>query len=185
MSKLISTGVLGQNDLNTVLLECEPFFKRPFGNSETFAGFDPSVRISKGRSIDVGIPQTVQIGFALLFDTIGGLGVDCYNYPDIQFLKYPAGGFYDWHIDWAKTKQEGMYRMMSMSLTINDDYQGGGLEIKDGDSIITAPNVKGGFAIFSAFHQHRALKVDSGERQSITFWFPAPITLKSKIEQLM
>ena len=172
MNSLVLTGVLTDEELATVVTECEPHFKNDFTEGRIIGGNSAGVRRSEVKFIDLGIPNTIQIGFDLLYRACGNLKLDCYNYPDIQFLKYPAGGFYHWHTDEMKHTTEGMYRGMSLSLTLNDAFQGGGLEIKDGGEYVQAPNTKGGFAIFSAFHFHRALTVTEGERRSLTLWFP-------------
>jgi len=173
MKSLILTGVLDPSDLALIIKECEPHFDDQFRQGEVVSGLMPNIRTSGVRFIETGIPETVQIGFELLYKTIGDYKFECYNYPDIQFLKYPAGGFYNWHYDHMKQRDSDMERAMSLSITLNDDFEGGGLDIKDGYDLLAAPNVKGGFAMFSAFHQHRAVPVTAGERRAITMWFPS------------
>lgn len=173
MNSLVLTGVLSAEELATVTAECGPLFEEGFIQAGILSKNGPEgVRSSKVKTIDIGIPNTVQIGFDLLYRTCGDYKFECYNYPVIQLLKYPAGGYYDWHTDYYRHVTEGMVRGMSLSINLNDNYTGGGLEVKDGHDYINMPNQVGGFAVFSSLHWHRALAVAEGERRVIVMWFP-------------
>ena len=89
-----------------------------------------------------------------------------------QFTEYPEGGFYDWHMDCDLImKNEPPVRKISMTLVLSPetDFEGGGLEIAKQGQIIKP---KQGHAVFFAsFVNHRVVPVIRGLRKSLVMWF--------------
>ena len=89
-----------------------------------------------------------------------------------QYTEYPAGGFYDWHMDSdVDFKHEPPVRKISMTclLSHESEFEGGGLEIsKDGD--IVRPK-QGQAIFFASFIRHRVVPVTRGIRKSLVMWF--------------
>ena len=89
-----------------------------------------------------------------------------------QYTEYPEGGFYDWHIDCDLVmKKEPPVRKISMTLILSPDgdYEGGGLELARPGQIL---NPKQGHAVFFAsFVNHRVVPVTKGLRKSLVMWF--------------
>ena len=99
-----------------------------------------------------------------------------------QIGKYEVGDFYGMHNDGMATKgtvyncPENKFlhqrtRKISMSLLLNDDYEGGELEIMDCD----APKFETGKMIFFPSYQYHQVKpVTKGTRYSLVMWFLGP-----------
>ena len=89
-----------------------------------------------------------------------------------QYTEYPEGGFYDWHMDCDLImKKEPPVRKISMTLILSPDgdYEGGGLELARPGQIL---NPKQGHAVFFAsFINHRVVPVTKGLRKSLVMWF--------------
>jgi PKHD-type hydroxylase len=92
-----------------------------------------------------------------------------------QYTEYPAGGFYDWHMDSDVVgMNEPPVRKISMTclLSHESEFEGGGLELMS-DGKIAKP--KQGHAIFFAsFIKHRVIPITSGVRKSLVMWFGGP-----------
>ena len=89
-----------------------------------------------------------------------------------QYTEYPEGGFYNWHMDLdTNMSNEPPVRKISMSLILSaeNEYEGGGLEIQKPGNIISP---KQGHAIFFAsFVNHRVTPITRGIRKSLVMWF--------------
>ena len=89
-----------------------------------------------------------------------------------QYTEYPEGGFYDWHMDLdTNMSNEPPVRKISMSLILSaeNEYEGGGLEIQKPGNIISP---KQGHAVFFAsFVNHRVIPITRGIRKSLVMWF--------------
>jgi PKHD-type hydroxylase len=92
-----------------------------------------------------------------------------------QYTEYPAGGFYDWHIDSDIVgMNEPPVRKISMTclLSHESEFEGGGLELMS-DGKIAKP--KQGHAIFFASYiRHRVIPITKGVRKSLVMWFGGP-----------
>ena len=100
-----------------------------------------------------------------------------------QISKYEVGDFYGLHNDgmatkgtcynWPKSKiLHQKTRKISMSLMLNDDYEGGELEIMD-----TPPQPKWGvgqMVFFPSYQYHEVKPVTKGTRYSLVLWFLGP-----------
>jgi PKHD-type hydroxylase len=92
-----------------------------------------------------------------------------------QYTEYPAGGFYDWHMDSDVVgMNEPPVRKISMTclLSHESEFEGGGLELMS-DGKIAKP--KQGHAIFFASYiRHRVIPITKGVRKSLVVWFGGP-----------
>ena len=89
-----------------------------------------------------------------------------------QYIEYPEGGFYDWHVDNdVNMAHEPPVRKISMTLLLSpeSEFEGGDLELmKEGK----VAKIKQGQAIFFAsFIRHRVKPVTKGVRKSLVMWF--------------
>jgi PKHD-type hydroxylase len=106
-------------------------------------------------------------------------GFNLIGYDVFQFSTYNAkeNGHYDWHTDcyFGKPKHQGsgLHRKLSMTLLLNDDFEGGDFEIN-----LSKPqkvDVKKGMAIFfPSFVLHRVTPVTKGTRKSLVIWVEGP-----------
>ena len=104
---------------------------------------------------------------------------DLVGYNNFQFSTYNSkeNGHYDWHIDSyvnnSNPNGTGLHRKLSMTLLLNDDFEGGDFEIN-----LSQPQkieVKKGRAIFyPSFVLHRVTPVTKGIRKSLVIWVEGP-----------
>ena len=97
----------------------------------------------------------------------------------VQYGIYGVGDFYDWHVDQHPTPVRGMVRKISMTLFLNDDYEGGDFDLEiyrpDADPRYKTFKLKSGSAIFFQGDQwHRVRPITSGHRESLVAWFYGP-----------
>ena len=97
------------------------------------------------------------------------------NVENIQIGKYDSNtqGFYDWHSDDGyKPKKNGLLRKLSISILLNDDFEGGLFEFKNFEK---QPELKqGSIIVFPSFIEHRVSPVTSGTRYSAVTWVNGP-----------
>jgi PKHD-type hydroxylase len=92
-----------------------------------------------------------------------------------QYTEYPAGGFYDWHIDSDVVgMNEPPVRKISMTclLSHESEFEGGGLELMS-DGKIARPK-QGQAIFFASFIRHRVIPITKGIRKSLVVWFGGP-----------
>ena len=89
-----------------------------------------------------------------------------------QYTEYPAGGFYDWHIDSdINGMNEPPVRKISMTclLSHESEFEGGGLELMS-DGKIARPK-QGQAIFFASYIRHRVIPITKGVRKSLVMWF--------------
>lgn len=99
-----------------------------------------------------------------------------------QFSAYKKGHHYGWHVDQHSKpdpRLEGRIRKISMSLFLNEDYEGGEFDLeihKPGSEKRHETFVlpKGNAVFFHSDYWHRVRPVKSGVRKSIVAWFIGP-----------
>jgi len=102
------------------------------------------------------------------------------GYPDFQYTTYTdeQKGRYDWHTDMSFGTRVPMIqpRKLSLSLALNDDFEGGEFQINDGKEAnpITVPMHKGRVVLFPSFMIHRVTPITRGIRKSIVVWVNGP-----------
>jgi PKHD-type hydroxylase len=89
-----------------------------------------------------------------------------------QIAKYGLGGHYDWHID-SKAPINNVQRKLSISILLNDDFEGGGLEFdfQRGENVLKS---QGDVVVFPSFLHHRVNPVTDGVRYSAVTWGYGP-----------
>lgn len=107
----------------------------------------------------------------LLRDLIQIKGFEVTGLGPYQFTEYKSGEYYDWHTD---SSNEGEYkdRYCSIVIQLNDEYEGGYLQLKDesGDNTIQLDKGVGRMYIFYSNIRHRVMPVVSGVRYSLVNW---------------
>jgi PKHD-type hydroxylase len=92
-----------------------------------------------------------------------------------QYTEYPAGGFYDWHMDSDVVGiNEPPVRKISMTclLSHESEFEGGGLELMSEGKI--AKPKQGQAIFFASYIRHRVVPITSGVRKSLVMWFGGP-----------
>ncbi len=87
-----------------------------------------------------------------------------------QFTEYKSGEYYNWHTD--SDNDEFKHRFCSIVIQLNDEYEGGYLQLKDesGDNTIQLDKGVGRMYIFYSNIRHRVMPVTSGVRYSLVNW---------------
>lgn len=106
---------------------------------------------------------------------------DLNGYSDIQYTTYDSNkiGRYDWHTDIGFGElfdKNSDTRKLSLTLNLNDDYEGGEFEINVGkeSNPIKCETKKGRAIIFPSFVVHRVTPVTKGVRKSLVIWVVGP-----------
>ena len=97
----------------------------------------------------------------------------------VQYGRYGEGDFYDWHIDEHAQPINGNVRKISMTLFLNEDYEGGEFDLEiykpETDPRYKTFKLTSGSAIFFQSDQwHRVRPIISGTRESLVAWFYGP-----------
>ena len=108
---------------------------------------------------------------------------------DMQLTRYKKGGFYGFHRDGmgdhlsayhnpTNAFMHGHVRKLSMTVILNDDYEGGELQFctyKEEKCEITAPEMwVGSVVVFPGDLEHRVTPITKGIRYSLVVWFLGP-----------
>ena len=118
-----------------------------------------------------------------------GWNLDISAAEPMQITRYRKGGFYEWHKDgnsdslsaYDKPENEflhGKVRKLSLSLVLNDDFEGGDLEFcsygEEKSTITPIKLMEGDMIFFTSGMEHRVTPVTKGVRYSLVNWFVGP-----------
>mgnify|MGYP003661027994 CR=1 FL=1 len=118
-----------------------------------------------------------------------GWNFDIVSCQTPQLTQYKKNNFYGWHVDGDSdslsvyTSKDplvnGNVRKISMTLLLNDNYEGGDFQIgslKRGEVVESTPefNKAGSVIFFPSFLWHRVIPVTKGNRYSLVAWFMGP-----------
>ena len=95
----------------------------------------------------------------------------------IKVTKYDELQQYGWHIDQAELKDTNdLPRKLSITLLLNDDFEGGELEIYNpvDQKTIPVPMKAGSYCVFPSWVVHRVKPVTKGTRYSLVAWMNGP-----------
>jgi len=107
---------------------------------------------------------------------------DLNGYDSFQYTEYQSfeGGKYDYHMDtiMGSNKPTTMFetRKLSVTLVLNDDFEGGEFQVNNGQEkdAETIPTGKGKLILFPSFMIHRVKPVTKGVRKSLVVWVNGP-----------
>jgi len=136
--------------------------------------------------------------YDLVFDYMNAANINAgWNFEidsaeSMQIGKYGRGCFYETHIDGNGTTlyndpenkfKHGKTRKLSMTVLLNEGYEGGELNFTNdtaglnftndtgADSIISGKGTKGSVIVFPSYHCHSVEKITKGTRYSLVVWF--------------
>ncbi len=124
--------------------------------------------------------------YMLEANDLAGWRYDITGAESVQIGKYEEGGFYDFHQDGKSDNfsayntpenkiKHGNVRKLSMSIILNDDYEGGNFQFKTMKEVYTPEsNGVGTVIVFPSFMTHRVEQVTKGTRYSLVTWFVGP-----------
>jgi PKHD-type hydroxylase len=90
----------------------------------------------------------------------------------LQFGEYDIDGHYNWHLD-LDTGQNSN-RKLSFTILLNDDFEGGDLEMMYSAEPEQIPLQVGVMTAFPSFQLHRVAPVTCGKRYSLVGWMYGP-----------
>lgn len=96
-------------------------------------------------------------------------GYDCTQFEYYQFTEYKEGEYYHWHTDSAPNTLFSN-RLCSMVIQLNDEYDGGNLELKIEENEIELERGKGNLYLFYSNITHRVTPIIKGTRYSLVNW---------------
>ena len=104
---------------------------------------------------------------------VKGYKIDFEN-QQVQFTEYQKGGHYTWHQD--SSPREFSDRYCSLVIQLNDEYEGGELQLKEFDIegkeiILTFEKGVGNLFVFLSSTTHRVAPIIDGNRYSLVSWF--------------
>lgn len=116
------------------------------------------------------------------YNEITGLNYDVTRWESIQITKYEPRDYYDFHIDGRGSHKniddDGMVRKISMTIQLNDDYEGGDFQIAYCERGELKTEIiersKGTIILFPSILDHRVTAVTAGTRYSLVAWFTGP-----------
>lgn len=131
-------------------------------------GIDISVRKSSIAFID-NIDFVDSRLKEILKENIQIKGFEMNDLDSYQFTKYEVGEYYNWHTDSDNNEYKDRY--CSIVIQLNDDYDGGYLQLKDNNGNTYAfERGLGNLYIFFSNILHRVIPVKSGIRYSLVNW---------------
>ena len=91
----------------------------------------------------------------------------------LHFVRYDAGGKFDWHLDAGGART--CTRKLSVSVQLSDpgDYEGGGLEFCPQGELHRA-RYHGSAIVFPSMLAHRVTPIERGVRRAIVAWIHGP-----------
>lgn len=92
---------------------------------------------------------------------------------EIQLGQYEVGGHYDWHKD-TFAPVENKQRKLSISMLLNDDFEGGEFEFKDLGNTQQPKMEQGSIIVFPSYLEHRVNPITKGTRFSSVTWATGP-----------
>jgi predicted 2-oxoglutarate/Fe(II)-dependent dioxygenase YbiX len=109
----------------------------------------------------------------VLIDEINVKGFDLdYLASPFQFTEYKVGDYFHWHRDSVANIVTQEERYCSMVIQLNDDYEGGDLQLKlenDNTQILVEKGI-GNLIIFLSNLEHRVTDVTKGNRYTLVNW---------------
>tara|TARA_R100001443_G_scaffold33465_1_gene47377 strand:+ start:106 stop:660 length:555 start_codon:yes stop_codon:yes gene_type:complete len=87
----------------------------------------------------------------------------------IQYTEYfdVKEGHYNWHMDVCSDNPQ---RKISAVVLLDDDYEGGLLELRSGSGVSHLERIKGNIVVFPSYMLHRVTPVTKGTRRSLVIW---------------
>ena len=113
-----------------------------------------------------------------VFNEITGLRYDISGVESIQITKYEKGDYYNFHYDGKGSHKNVVHekvRKISMTIQLNEDYEGGEFKVAwcDEGKLLTETLGKseGTIILFPSILEHCITPVTSGTRYSLVAWF--------------
>lgn len=173
-----------ENELKEIVFECEKALEPASTLGPTANYRSSNIRFIKPEATVFNRNLFQRLNDTLTMINNSWYGFELNGFDGIQYTTYTAEqeGHYDWHMDICLGDQYlpvNMWepRKLSMSLLLNDDFEGGEFQINLGnesDAVVALKNEKGRIIAFPSFMIHRVLPVTKGIRKSMVVWVTGP-----------
>ena len=140
-------------------------------NRITESEIDPNARITNIYWEELLSPIGCVIQ-AYIIEANKNWNYDIRRLEKVQMSQYGIGGHYDWHID-SKVPVNDEQRKLSISILLNDNFEGGGLELTSNKNE-NVLKYQGDIVVFPSFVRHRVLPITDGTRYSAVSWAYGP-----------
>lgn len=176
MKNYIKQGRVSSQELELIRKDVSNYRERAFVSTVGYGDNVPHV--SDTRVSHVYFPKpgeffnTFNILQSVIIQEYLGVSFNITEIAEIQYVRYNAGGYFNWHKDNVNTSRE-KDRGLTFSINISDEkeYEGGELLVRRLDnSIVTLSKQPGSYIVFPAFLKHKANKVISGTREAVVVW---------------
>jgi len=153
-------------------------------------GIDKKIRISEIVWIDNQWVYEIIRPYMEIANNEAGWKYDINAVESMQITKYKKGGYYSFHVDGRGDHlstfndpdnkiKHGNVRKLSMTLLLNDKYEGGEFQFASygrEKCTISTPefNTMGSVIVFPSGMEHRVAPVIKGVRYSLVVWFMGP-----------
>lgn len=91
----------------------------------------------------------------------------------LQYTVYGTGGKFDWHIDVGPGSTSGRKLSVSILLSADEEYEGGGLEFLNANREDSEVGI-GTALFFPSYMAHRVTPISRGTRRSLVAWGYGP-----------
>jgi len=120
--------------------------------------------------------KLTSVVYSRLADMIKFVNDDHYHWnltflETLQYAEYPVGGHYKLHTDARLHGESYTNRKLSFSILINDDFEGGDLDIPGEYKIDLKPNCA---ILFPSSMPHCVTPIKEGVRKSLVGWVHGP-----------
>lgn len=176
----VRSGKFSDRELAIILKEAEKYKHRVFTAQITSRKEDTidSYVDEDMRKSEIYFPTTNEAyrTFNLIQSRIiqeyAGQKINVADVSEVQFVHYPLGGKFKWHMDITDTRVERMRGLtFSMNLTDPSTYDGGTLHLAvSKNKTITLDREPGSFLIFPSFMKHKVDEITRGFREVIVVW---------------
>lgn len=179
-------GVMNDEEIIRIIAYCEA---QSLDRAHTF-GADPEEMVRRCNIKFVHLASDNSWFFDRMNHVINGInscyyGFDLNGYDAFQYTSYDGAerGSYGWHMDcFMGGREKGLPpemiqpRKLSITLALNDDYEGGEFQINEGDQNCptTIPTKRGTLIAFPSYLIHCVRPIIKGIRRSIVIWVTGP-----------
>ena len=151
------------------------FLIENYGKWSTAKTLDPDYSSQRSSDIAWIVDNFWKTSFFKIIDDINAQSFEfnINSVEDLQLTKYVApNGHYDYHLDGTgySAMKGGLVRKLSMSVLLNDDFDGGEFEYQIDTKSLTVKLKKGDVLVFPSYFLHRVKPVTMGTRYSLVAW---------------
>ena len=197
IEKLVCDKIIGLGKEKFKKAAIDVPVSRDLSAEERSSGIKPNVGVDESIRISDVVFLNEDWWFELVWPFIkeanahAGWNYDIRSCESQQLTRYKKGGYYKWHTDGrsdslsayndpSNVHINGYVRKLSLSLLLNDNFEGGDFQIASylGEKFEAMTpidlNLSGTVLVFPSFLEHRVTPVIKGTKYSLATWFLGP-----------